>query len=161
VQTEFSESCLDDAIAEEVAELNDFCLDSTTLMHYNDKLAKYERITCDYSCSDGGCITEEEAEGEITEAELTDNLLSGLGIDLGIFNVFFSVFMVANYILISLSGVAIYLTQKWEFGAIVVLILIMSLTFVGMYPLEIALVIGTGIGLWLANSLRNMFISGG
>lgn len=155
----FSEICMTEEISASVENLEDVCLDSNTLLHYNTFLADYEELDCDYGCKEGHCLTsEEEAEEEAEEELYTDYVgQSVLGYDLGDpLNSFLSVFMVVNYVIIIIMSAVVYFTNVWQIGAVTGLMLILGVTVIGFYPFWVGLAIILGIGALLAYKLSDV-----
>lgn len=72
IKMDFAPECLSSENAAHVEALEDYCDDTTTLAHYNERLAKYEFVSCDYSCIDSRCITEDEEQSALAQLTLYD-----------------------------------------------------------------------------------------
>jgi len=138
--------CASDEIKDALESGKGYCENNKTLIRLNPKTKLPEEINCDYLCEDGQCIAEPD-EDETTDAELKDSssILSYLGIDLGIFNFYFSVIMIATYILLGLCGVMVYLTEKMEMGLASFIVMTVLYSFGGIYPLWVGLSIAVGV----------------
>jgi len=152
--------------------------DGDVLIRLNPVTKLPERIDCEYGCEDARCLTEEEAVIDVTVASLyaphpvIQDILNALGITLEEFGViwfFLSLFMMINGVAVGL-GLGIALLVKGDSKEakdfyipfiVVVLIILVSATFSGYYPLEIGIPIIVFIGLLLWKTSERIVSGGG
>lgn len=53
--------CISENILEELRDGNDYCKDTNTLIQINERTTMLEELSCQYGCSNGACLTEEQA----------------------------------------------------------------------------------------------------
>jgi len=105
---------------------------------------------------------EEEAEQTETETTATQSLLYvGYGISFGVFDFFLSIFMIVNYLIITISTLVIHFTKKWEAGLITIIILIFGAVSASVYPVWIGLLISIAIILLFAYKMSEVAKGGG
>jgi len=171
---------LPDDILDKIAKLEDYCdlEDSNILNSYDFEIQDWRDVTCEYGCEDDRCLTAEDIE----EAELSISLYAphpviqdildsfDLGLeDYGVIWFFLSIFMFINYIAIGLGlGIATAVRSESKDSKdfyipfiVIVLIVLISSTFAGYYPLEVGIPLIIGIGLMLWKTSERIISGGG
>lgn len=163
-KVELSDICVSSQFADEIANNSDFCIDSSTLKHYNSFLGDYEDVNCENGCSDNHCISDEEIVSTQEQEAEQEDLLTPLfgfseGTDFWGFAFLFSKLAIGIIITFFAMIVAARWSKHGEIGLSGGVGFVLMFWYAGIFPAIIGLLMTVCLGIILAKMLTDRFLS--